>query len=690
MAKQVISKKLNVKTAEQFVYSVDQTDGYYVFAARHIPFVNGDTTPPVPTDSVSNNTIDIYDNMLFGKRVSNTDVTQMIPRYDWTAGTTYSQYDDTDSNLFSKQFYACVNTGSQHHVYKCLYNGANVPSTVEPSGTDNDAFELLNDGYIWKYMYSANAAVMSKFATLSFLPVFANASVTTAAVPGSIEVIVVEDGGAGYDNYLTGSFAQSSDLKVGGNEFNYRLAPDAEPEDDFYNGTLLFITSGPAIGEFREIVDYDGTTKVATVNAAFASGAEPAVSSSYEINPVVDVFDTGGVKQTNCIARAIANSAAANSIYKVEVIAPGSGYRSANAVILVSNQVGVSATAVLRPIISPAGGHGANVFSELGANYAGISIEFAGSDGDVDPTGNGIIRTDNDYRQVGVLKNPRFANVRISFSAGNTVGSFVPTEDVFKYKDIQLSGTVNVSATSTTVTGNSTEFVDALEVGDSILITDGASNFFGNVAAIANDTQLTISSNARFTNTEINISLLKTAAFGQISANSVGEIYVANVPATSTLLSSRFVGRDSFATTVADDIQVSRGGSLPDLRSNSFNSFTQLTKYVGTLDNGTFAEDEFVYQDSALIFDRPEARVYAAVEGGAIDFLYVTNVKNVWQTGTSNGVATGNTSEAQFTVTAKYEGELIPDSGEVLYIENISPVSRSNTQTETIKLILEF
>jgi hypothetical protein len=115
-----------------------------------------------------------------------------------------------------------------------------------------------------------------------------------------------------------------------------------------------------------------------------------------------------------------------------------------------------------------------------------------------------------------------------------------------------------------------------------------------------------------------------------------------------------------------------------------------LTKYEGTLDNGTFAEDEFVYQDSALIFDRPEARVYAAVEGGSIDFLYVTNVKNVWQTGTSNGVATGNTSEAQFTVTAKYEGELIPDSGEVLYIENISPVSRSNTQTETIKLILEF
>ena len=690
MAKQVISKKFEVKSAEQFVYSVKSLDGYYVFAAKHTSFSNGDITPPTPTDSESNNTYNIYNDMLFGKRVSNTDVVQMIPRYDWTANTKYAMYDDTDSLLQTKQFYACVNTGAQYHIYKCLYNGANAFSTVEPIGTDNDAFELTNDGYIWKYMYSASSAQMTKFATSSYLPVFANTSVTGNAVPGSIEVIAVEDGGAGYDNYLANSFAQSSDIKVNGDEYDYRLAASASSANDFYNGCLLLITSGDAINEYREIIEYNGATKVATVNAAFAANAEPAAGATYEINPVVDIFDTGGVKQTNCIARAIANSAAANSIYKVEVITPGSGYRSATAVILVSNQVGVSATANLRPIISPAGGHGANVYSELGANYAGISIQFAGLDGDTDATGNGIIRTDNDYRQVGLLKNPRFANVVISYSAGNTVGNFVPSENIYKYRDIQLTGTVNVSTSSTTVTGNGTEFAEAIQAGDSILITDGSSNYFGNVASVTNNTQLTLASNAGFTNTEINISLLETVPFGYVSANSVGEIYVANVPSSSILSSSRFVGEDSSATTVADDIEVSRGGPVTDLRSNTFNSFTQLTKFTGTIDDGTFEEDEYIYQDSALIYDRPEARVYAAVEGGATDFLYVTNVKNVWQTGISNGVSTGNSSDAQFTVTAKYDGELIPDSGEVVYIENISPVSRSNTQTETIKLILEF
>jgi hypothetical protein len=690
MAKQVISKKFDVKSAEQFVYSVRNLDGYYVFAAKHIPFENGDVVPPTPTDSVSNNSYNIYDDMLFGKRVSNSDVIQMIPRYDWTANTVYAMYDDTDSQLMSKQFYATVNTGAEYHVYKCLYNGGNVASTIEPSGTDNDAFEFANDGYIWKYMYSANAAAMTKFASNTYMPIVANSSVTGNAVSGSIEVIYVEDGGAGYDNYLSNTFAQSSDIKVNGDEFNYRLAGTASPEDDFYNGCLLFITSGPALNEYREIVDYNGTTKVATVNGAFSTSAEPTVGSSYEVNPQVDVFDTGGRKQTNCIARAIANSAAANSIFKVEVIAPGSGYRSANAVILVSNQVGVSATAILRPILSPPGGHGANVHAELGANYAGVSIQFAQLDGDLDATGNGIIRTDNDYRQVGLLKNPLFANVRISFSAGNTVGTFVPSEPVFKYRDTLLSGTVNVTSTSTTVTGNGTKFEDALQAGDSILITDGATNFFGNVVTISNNTQLTVTSNVGFTNTTISISVLDTLPFGQISANSVGEIYVANVPAQTTMASSKFIGNDSYATTIADDIQVSRGGSLPDLRSNSFNSFTQLTKMVGTIDDGEFIEDEFVFQDSALIFDRPEGRLYAAVEAGPTDYLYLTNIRNVWQTGSSNGISTGSTSEAQFTVSAKYDGELIPDSGEVVYIENISPVSRSNTQTETIRLVLEF
>lgn len=67
--------------------------------------------------------------------------------------------------------------------------------------------------------------------------------------------------------------------------------------------------------------------------------------------------------------------------------------------------------------------------------------------------------------------------------------------------------------------------------------------------------------------------------------------------------------------------------------------------------------------------------------------MFVTNANNIFEIGE---VITGANSDATFTVSAKYEGEIEKDSGQIVYVENLSPISRSNTQTETVKLILEF
>lgn len=682
--KQIVSKKLNVTTALDFVEDVTVGSAYYVFAAKHTPYAGGDTTIPSPTDAAVNNYIAIYNDMLYGKRVGNTDVKAMIPRYDWESGVTYAMYDDTDPVLFTKEFYATVNAGSQYHVYKCLYNDSDTASTVEPSGTDNDAFET-SDGYIWKYMYSANNTLMGKFATTEYMPVVANASVTANAVPGSIEVIKVEDGGVGYANYLVGHFENIADLRVGGNEYQYALGSTASTIADFYRNCLLRITSGDAKDEYRVITAYTvGAQKVATINDPFDNTI--AVNDTFEIYPFVDVFDTGGSKVTNCIARAIITGAASNSVQKVEVMDPGSGYRSATAIIRPSTTVGVSANASLRAIMSPPNGHGANCFSELGANYVGVAVKFVENEG-VAPE----LRTENDYRQVGLLRNPLFANVEIKYSAGNTVGAFLPAEQVSQYTSIRLTGTANTYSNST-IKGNSTLFQDSLAVGDRLLVSDGVNNVYGNVVSIASNTQLVLDVNASFTSVTCNISLVNASAFGIISANSSGTIYLANVNVSNVSSSMKFIGEESFCTTVADTVKICRGGSTPDVRvTNNYTTFSQLTKLAGTIDDGTFVQDELITQDSAVApYDTPSARLYAAVEDGGTDYLYVTNVQNIWQTGATDGVTTGANSDAQFTVTAKYEGELVPGSGEVVYIENLPPIARSNNQTETIKLILEF
>jgi hypothetical protein len=67
--------------------------------------------------------------------------------------------------------------------------------------------------------------------------------------------------------------------------------------------------------------------------------------------------------------------------------------------------------------------------------------------------------------------------------------------------------------------------------------------------------------------------------------------------------------------------------------------------------------------------------------------LAVTNLRGVIN---PTERITGATSGASANVTSVKNPDLVPYSGEVIYIENIDPVTRSNTQTEQIKIVLKF
>jgi len=685
--KQIATKKLNVQSAEDFVQNVRDEGAYYVFAAKHTPYANNsDQIITSPTDSVVAGTYDVYNDMLFGKRVQATDVEVMIPRYNWTNGTEYSMYDDTDATLFQKEFYAAVNVGTQVHVYKCLYNN-NTASIVEPTGTDINPFETPEDGYIWKYMYTANDTIMRKFATNEYMPLVANATVTANATPGSIDVIKIEDGGLGYNNYLVGAFDLPSDIRVGGSPYLYALGSSASTVDDFYNGCIIKITSGAAKDEYKIITDYyiSGGRRIIVIDDVFDGTILP--TDTYEIYPYVYVFDTGGVKQTNCIARAIVSNTSGNSITKIEVLETGSGYRSAQALIIPSSVVPVTSNASLRAIISPPGGHGSNIYNELGANFAGISVKFVENE-----TPFPVV---NDYRTVGILKDPFFANVNIKIDINETIGAFAVGERVFQYTPVQLTGTVALDG-SNTVVGTNTLFKDNLSVGDRVIITDGNANIFANIANISDNTTITIdATNPSFISSNCVIQLARNvSSYGIMTANSAGEIFVSNVAVAGLTTSIRLVGEESFCTSVVD-LGQSDPVTINGRNVDSFNKFTQLSRFVGTLTAGAFVEDELLTQDSAIIYAQPQARFHSLNDAisGPNDEMFVTNIKNIFQTVSSpegDGVITGQTSEAQFTVTAKYNGDLVPDTGEILYLENLNPITRANNQTETFKLILEF
>ena len=74
--------------------------------------------------------------------------------------------------------------------------------------------------------------------------------------------------------------------------------------------------------------------------------------------------------------------------------------------------------------------------------------------------------------------------------------------------------------------------------------------------------------------------------------------------------------------------------------------------------------------------------------------MRITNKKGVFNT--SDDVVgivetvSGSTSGSTAKVTDVRNGDLVPRSGEIVYLENVKPITRYQQQSETLKLILQF
>ena len=160
------------------------------------------------------------ENLLSVRKVNNTSF--VIPRYNWTSGTTYAAYADNYVGIPSNSYYVL---NEDNEVYVCLQTGrtstgATNPSTVKPSYTAagvaaRQAFET-SDGYRWKLLYSLSAARATTFLTSGFIPI---QNVDSATASGAFELeqlqiqnttykggiigVRIVDGGAGYTGSTT-------------------------------------------------------------------------------------------------------------------------------------------------------------------------------------------------------------------------------------------------------------------------------------------------------------------------------------------------------------------------------------------------------------------------------------------------------------------------------------------------------
>lgn len=214
----IITNKFRINNAEQFVESFSETSAetYYLFIGRAHAWASDadvqgntiaegtDASPPTPNDDVTSEFYN-WDDMLGAKLISSTDVSRVIPRRNWTTGTTYDMYEHNISssnaansgatNLWDSSF---VVMNSAYAVYKVIENDGNTASTVEPTSTSNSIFST-SDGYRWKYMYSLTSAETLNFMSTDFIHCSTDSTVSAAAVDGALDTALIVAGGSGYN-----------------------------------------------------------------------------------------------------------------------------------------------------------------------------------------------------------------------------------------------------------------------------------------------------------------------------------------------------------------------------------------------------------------------------------------------------------------------------------------------------------
>ena len=512
----LVTNKFRIHNAKQFVEAFDEvstTSGAAVSDASGLLNTNmylfigkttawsDDSAPPSPTDAVANTHYEHWRDMIAAKRITSADVSHVIPRKNWTNNTSYFAFTHNEGNLFSQNFYVMTD---EFNVYKCLANNdttsggaVGTTSTVKPTGTGTSIIATA-DGYKWKFMYQISASDALKFVTPNYIPVdtvrrangflantndgspgqnqfdVENTAASAGGGNGAIEVVQLTTRGSGYLGEV-GTLAGSPTVST----VTIEGLASGFANSQIVNSDIYF-TSGTQSGKGGTITAYNHSTKALIFTPAL-SGA-PTSGDGYAIGPKVVISGDG--QGANVRATINVSTGAINA---VSIINIGNNYSNAS-ITLVSNATGLSISdASLTPIIGPVGGHGSDATKELGGFYVltNARLEYGESNN---------FTTNNDFRKVGIVAQPKFANGDVATSSvidqATTIvlNSWNGTQ--FAADELVTGATSGCTGRVVDFTGNNTlRMTDVIPNGNSTTAGfDGIFGTFTNTEVIAANT----------------------------------------------------------------------------------------------------------------------------------------------------------------------------------------------------------
>ena len=437
-------------------FSVNSNDQYFIFFGK----VDGwtvDTSPDTLVDSTESNYSSIRNS--YGiKRIDRTNLFHIVDRYDWISGAVYAQYDDT-TDMSDKQFYTMTD---EYNLYKCIENGSGSKSTSKPTHTEPEIKASGDDGYKWKFLGKVSETART-FLTREYIPIeyVTNAdedenatqlASQRSSIDGSIDRIVVSTQssnlpyvastplgkteqikykiyGSSDDDVIAGTAVAGTTIAI-----NASVITGIDPQDDLIGMDVLTVAGeGPDVGQLRRITgftaagaggysgpngeDFFNESAFVSVNTPFSRtlGASTQTPTRFRILPPVNIFGDG-INATlrtevddNLKISSVIPISRGKEYTKAWIEFPGDedggllprGFNSG-----VSGQIPTA-----RAIISPRGGHGSNPIKELQSSKVMIVLS-------VNRDEQQKLRTANQYRQFGIIKNPNLNSLRYGITAG--------------------------------------------------------------------------------------------------------------------------------------------------------------------------------------------------------------------------------------------------------------------------------
>ncbi len=379
--------------------------GVYRYASEDVP--------PVPLDNQKEK-YDLYDDIIAAKRITSDFARAVIRRYNWDlvanpkfdmwkpdysatpgSGGQVGKQAATGATSISEAKFYVIN--SQYEVFKCLYNGQNL---ANPTGQ--------------------------------------NATNEPKTTPS-----------AGQGSYANGIFTEES----GNAGYIWKYMYTISTTD-----VLRFLST-----DFMPIVEATDATRQATEAAAVDGAVDVVIVESVGANlpngthyaPIIG-DGTDGVVQLVVTSGALVSAT---------VVDPGSGYTYAsvplatgtgsgasayglfsNSALTSSVTVGATATGALEPIIPPQGGHGSDMELELNAKRIMTNIRLTYAEG------SGDFPVDNDFRRIGILKDP-YQYGTTSFATVDTVNGLHAVKITGAATDYQIDETISQTVSGGTAYG---------------------------------------------------------------------------------------------------------------------------------------------------------------------------------------------------------------------------------------------